>query len=82
MLTAHLQRIKTLDLQSCLKAEESSSRKIHEAVKAEVVAIGFIGDPSHTHVIPLAVSPTCKKDVILRESANSIQLILETEMEV
>lgn len=70
-----------LDLRACIKAEEGSPSKIHEAVEAEVVAIGFIGDKDHTHIIPLAVSPTCKKDQILRESTNSIQWILDAVIE-
>jgi hypothetical protein len=71
----------TLDLRASIKAEEGSPSKVHEAVEAEVVAIGFIGDKDHTHIISLAVSPTCRKDQILRESTNSIQWILDAVME-
>jgi hypothetical protein len=70
-----------LDLRASIKAEEGSPSKVHEAVEAEVVAIGFIEDKDHTHIIPLAVSPICRKDQILRESTNSIQWILDAVME-
>ena len=63
-------------------ADESSSSKIHAASEAEVFAIGFIGDAGHTSIIPVAVSPTCKKDAILNESTHSIQWILDVIIKI
>jgi len=60
-----------------LLAEQSSSSIFHQACEAEVVVLGFIGDSNHTHVIPVAISPTCKKDDIVGQSTNSIKWIME-----
>jgi len=58
-------------------SQDGEESKFHVACECEVVALGFIGDNKHTAIIPVAISPTCKKDSILNKWTHSIQWILD-----
>lgn len=49
-----------------LHAPDKDKSKVHVASECEVVVLGFIGDPNHTTIIPIAISLTCKRDYVLK----------------
>jgi hypothetical protein len=57
------------------------SSKFHLAKEAEMLCIGF-NHPSFTSLIPVAISPTCKKDGVKNESTNTVKVILMTSKDV
>ena len=50
---------------------------VHLAKEAEIFAIG-LNHPTFTSLIPIAISPTCKKDDIVGESTNTVHEIVTT----